>query len=208
MPCCPLLPRPLCQKHRNQSEERPCHLQPHHARKPRHRRPHRPPQPSRMLLGRRQGPLGLRHLLDHAIGLRRVPRRTFLCPRSPHRRRCRRRVRRLQQRLCGMPSAIPQCASETNPVHVLQCTVPPSPHQVSSSDLYSIPISCIQPLTKFEVTVETGDKGASMKNLVWLVSGLAAAMVGFLVWDRTRVQPVEELAHRLEAAWSDHHTIV
>jgi hypothetical protein len=47
-----------------------------------------------------------------------------------------------------------------------------------------------------------------MKNMVWLVSGLAAAMVGFLVWDRNRVQPVEELAHRLESAWSDHHTIV
>lgn len=47
-----------------------------------------------------------------------------------------------------------------------------------------------------------------MKNLIWLASGLAAALVGFLVWDRNRVQPVEELAHRLEAAWSDHHTVV
>jgi hypothetical protein len=47
-----------------------------------------------------------------------------------------------------------------------------------------------------------------MKNLVWMVSGLAAALVGFLMWDRTRAQPVEELAHRLEAAWADHHTVV
>ncbi len=47
-----------------------------------------------------------------------------------------------------------------------------------------------------------------MKNLVWKLSGLAAALVGFLVWDRTRLQPVEELAHRLETAWSDHHTVV
>jgi hypothetical protein len=47
-----------------------------------------------------------------------------------------------------------------------------------------------------------------MKNVLWLTSGMAAAMVGFFVWRRTRVQPVEELAHRLEAAWSDHHTVV
>jgi hypothetical protein len=47
-----------------------------------------------------------------------------------------------------------------------------------------------------------------MKNLVWLVSGMAAALVGFLVWDRNRVQPVEALAHRLEAAWADHHTVL
>jgi hypothetical protein len=47
-----------------------------------------------------------------------------------------------------------------------------------------------------------------MKNLVWLVGGMAAAIVGFLVWDRKRLQPVEELAHRLETAWADHHTVV
>ncbi|MGD0648630.1 MAG: hypothetical protein ABR971_11610 [Acidobacteriaceae bacterium] len=47
-----------------------------------------------------------------------------------------------------------------------------------------------------------------MKNVVFLVTGLAAALVGFFVWDRNRVQPVEELAQRLEAAWSDHHTVV
>ena len=47
-----------------------------------------------------------------------------------------------------------------------------------------------------------------MKKLVWLVGGLAAATVGFLVWDRSRVQPVEELAHRLETAWANHHTVV
>ena len=73
---------------------------------------------------------------------------------------------------------------------------------------YLIRISCIQPLTTFTGTVDSRNKGAGMKNLVWLVSGLAAAMVGFLVWDRARVQPVEELAQRLETAWADHHTVV
>ena len=47
-----------------------------------------------------------------------------------------------------------------------------------------------------------------MKKLVWLVGGMAAATVGFLVWDAKRVKPVEELAHRLEDAWADHHTVV
>ncbi len=47
-----------------------------------------------------------------------------------------------------------------------------------------------------------------MKNLIWLAGGLAAAAVGFLVWGSKRVQPVEELAHRLENAWADHHTVV
>ncbi|MGA8939737.1 MAG: hypothetical protein WB439_11290 [Acidobacteriaceae bacterium] len=47
-----------------------------------------------------------------------------------------------------------------------------------------------------------------MKNLIFLVSGIAAATVGFLVWHRTSVQPVEALAHRLEDAWADHHTVV
>ena len=37
-----------------------------------------------------------------------------------------------------------------------------------------------------------------MKKIFWLVGGLCAAAAGFLVWDAKRVQPVEELAHRLE----------
>jgi hypothetical protein len=115
----PFLPRPLRQKHRNQSEEQPCHLQPHHARKPRQRRPHRPPQLPGMLLRRLHGSLRLHHFLRHAINRR---RRLSRCPRPRWRRR-RRRIRRLHQRLRRMPSAISQRASETNPVHALQCTV-------------------------------------------------------------------------------------
>jgi hypothetical protein len=44
--------------------------------------------------------------------------------------------------------------------------------------------------------------------MAWLVGGLCAAAVGFLVWDSRRAQPVEDLAHRLEEAWADHHTQV
>jgi hypothetical protein len=47
-----------------------------------------------------------------------------------------------------------------------------------------------------------------MKNVFWMVGGLCAAATGFLVWNRKRTTPVELLAHRLEAAWADHHTVV
>jgi hypothetical protein len=47
-----------------------------------------------------------------------------------------------------------------------------------------------------------------MKNILWLVGGFCAAAVGFLVWAPNRKLPVELLAHRLEEAWADHHTVV
>ena len=47
-----------------------------------------------------------------------------------------------------------------------------------------------------------------MKKMVWLMGGMAASVVGFLVWNSRRIEPVEQLAHRLEEAWADHHTVV
>lgn len=47
-----------------------------------------------------------------------------------------------------------------------------------------------------------------MKNIIWLVGGIAVSVTGFLVWNSRRIQPVEQLAHRLEEAWADHHTVV
>jgi hypothetical protein len=47
-----------------------------------------------------------------------------------------------------------------------------------------------------------------MKNFLLVVSGLAGASACFLMLNAARRQPVEELAHRLEAAWADHHTVV
>jgi hypothetical protein len=47
-----------------------------------------------------------------------------------------------------------------------------------------------------------------MKNVLWTIGGFCAATVGFLVWKRDRKLPVELLAHRLEEAWADHHTVV
>jgi hypothetical protein len=47
-----------------------------------------------------------------------------------------------------------------------------------------------------------------MKQLVYLIGGLCAAAAGFLVWGSRRAEPVQDLAHRLEEAWADHHTVV
>ena len=47
-----------------------------------------------------------------------------------------------------------------------------------------------------------------MKKFLLIVGGLCAAAAGFLVFGAKRVTPVEELAHNLEAAGSDHHTVV
>jgi hypothetical protein len=49
--------------------------------------------------------------------------------------------------------------------------------------------------------------GGCMKNFCWWVAGFCAAAAGIIVWGPKRVKPVEELAHRLEDAWSNHHTI-
>ncbi len=50
-------------------------------------------------------------------------------------------------------------------------------------------------------------KGTRMKKVMWTVGGLCAAAAGFLVLSRKQqAQPVEDLAHRLEEAWADHHT--
>ncbi|HEX4155647.1 MAG TPA: hypothetical protein VHY48_08545 [Acidobacteriaceae bacterium] len=46
-----------------------------------------------------------------------------------------------------------------------------------------------------------------MKSLLWLMGGLCAAAAGVMIWNRGRGEPVKELAHRLESAWSDHHTV-
>ncbi|MEO6910584.1 MAG: hypothetical protein ABI158_06645 [Edaphobacter sp.] len=39
-----------------------------------------------------------------------------------------------------------------------------------------------------------------------MTTGLCAAATCFLVWGPKRMKPVQELAERLEVAWSDHHT--
>jgi cbb3-type cytochrome oxidase cytochrome c subunit len=47
-----------------------------------------------------------------------------------------------------------------------------------------------------------------MKRILWTVGGICAAAAGILVWGSKRTPDVEQLAHRLEDAWADHHTTV
>ncbi len=47
-----------------------------------------------------------------------------------------------------------------------------------------------------------------MKNILWLTAGFCAAAAGVILWGPRRTQPLPELAHRLQEAWSDNHTVV
>lgn len=47
-----------------------------------------------------------------------------------------------------------------------------------------------------------------MKNVAWWIGGTCLAAVGILVWNSKRTPEVTELAHRLEEAWANHHTVV
>jgi hypothetical protein len=51
---------------------------------------------------------------------------------------------------------------------------------------------------------EEDESTGSVKKWVWVVGGLCAATVGFLVLGPKRVKPVRDLAHRLEEAWEEH----
>lgn len=47
-----------------------------------------------------------------------------------------------------------------------------------------------------------------MKSWIWMIGGICAATVGWLVLGAKRVEPVQQLALQLEHAWGDHHTQV
>ncbi|HSU19710.1 MAG TPA: hypothetical protein VLI45_08205 [Acidobacteriaceae bacterium] len=48
----------------------------------------------------------------------------------------------------------------------------------------------------------------SWKSFLWLAGAVCGAAAGLMIWNRSRNEPVEDLAHRLESAWADHHTVV
>ena len=47
-----------------------------------------------------------------------------------------------------------------------------------------------------------------MKKAFMVLGGLCAAAATLVVLESKRKRPVEELAHKLEVAWADHHTVV
>jgi hypothetical protein len=46
-----------------------------------------------------------------------------------------------------------------------------------------------------------------MKNLFWLIGGACVAVTGLLIWKGKTPPTVPDLAHKLEDAWADHHTV-
>ncbi len=47
-----------------------------------------------------------------------------------------------------------------------------------------------------------------MKSVFLLLGGLAFATAGLILFTSKRAKPVAALAHDLEVAWADHHTVV
>ena len=47
-----------------------------------------------------------------------------------------------------------------------------------------------------------------MKKAFLLTIGVCAAATGFLMWNKKKRAPVDELAKKLQDAWADHHTAV
>lgn len=47
-----------------------------------------------------------------------------------------------------------------------------------------------------------------MRKALLMIGGLCAAVAALVVLESKRPKPVEVLAHKLEVAWADHHTVV
>ena len=47
-----------------------------------------------------------------------------------------------------------------------------------------------------------------MKSLGMLLGGVFLALAAVVVFRSKQEVPVDELAHKLEVAWADHHTVV
>ena len=48
-----------------------------------------------------------------------------------------------------------------------------------------------------------------MKSILLVIGGLCGAVAALMVLESRKKKPVvEDLAHRLETAWADHHTVV
>jgi len=122
----------------------------------------------------------------------------------PLRRRVRRsrRIRSRNQRLGGRPCPCSQRAAKAYRIHGFECSRSAAPPQ---SSFHSDETQRQPAASKRKV----GYRGGShMKGFFWMTAGLCAAAVGVVVWSPRRTVPVQDLAHRLETAWSDHHTVV
>jgi hypothetical protein len=46
-----------------------------------------------------------------------------------------------------------------------------------------------------------------MKNFLLLIGGVAAAAACFLITRKRTPRSIDDLAHDLQGAWADHHTV-
>jgi len=46
-----------------------------------------------------------------------------------------------------------------------------------------------------------------MKSVLFWVGGICGVAAGLVVLSRGKAKPVDVLAHQLEVAWADHHTV-
>jgi len=214
MQIAPQLPRSRRSEQGEYTEEHPGKLQPQNARKLHKGTPHGLAEP---LASPRQALFGLSSLSRRAGRLlpqsnpgscrstlrrSRVMRSIRLDPSRRARRRG--RVHRCHQRLRRRTGSHTKRTTEAHRIHTRKCSRSSSPAKVLH--LNQRPCTLLHPNSKSAVTGKGGQ--VIMKNIFWMVGGLCAAAVGFLVMGRNRTQPVEVLAHRLEEAWADHHTVV
>jgi hypothetical protein len=61
--------------------------------------------------------------------------------------------------------------------------------------------------SKLAVRKELQGENVGMKTFLWMAGAVCGAVAGLMIWERQRNGKVEDLAHRLESAWADHHTV-
>ena len=200
------LPRAASRKQGKYPEEHPGKLQPQNARQP-YKRP--PCRLAEAFAALRQSCFRLSNLGRRPCSLLSQPNARIRCSRRclyPSRRvRGGRRIHRRHQRLGGSASPKSQRTSEPNRIHS---------RSVASRHIsvkLSLPKNVIAPyriqlLSTANATRIRGN--TKVKNFIWMAGGFCAAAVGFLIWSPGRPRPIQELAHNLEVAWADHHTVV
>ncbi len=190
-------PRLPCSRSRCEGDKRKeysCHLQPHDARKSHNRREQRT---LRLFSCRLHRP----NIGDASGSGRSLPSRRHGHPAWRIRRttvgriRDTRGLRRLHQRLRSVPSAVSQGPSELHPIHANSLragTLLWSQNELATPDIQGP----VREISK------------RMKTMFWVAGAVCGAVAGLMIWNRQRDEPVEDLAHRLESAWADHHTVV
>jgi hypothetical protein len=94
-----------------------------------------------------------------------------------------------------VPSAVSQGPSELHPIHTISlrgCALLLSQNELQTPDIQAP----VREISK------------RMKTMFWVAGAVCGAVAGLMIWNRQRDEPVEDLAHRLESAWADHHTVV